>query len=100
MPGSAAGASGGADENAGSAWFIDFSRPGIGHFLRKLSGGQPKRTASSSNLGNHASEISRAEISYLKLSGSRQSSNPASVSACGYIKKPMDPLFVPAKVTS
>ena len=47
-----------------------------------------------------AGEISRACISYLKLSGSRASRRPCAVSACGYIKNPTGPLFAPGRATS
>jgi Carboxypeptidase regulatory-like domain len=47
-----------------------------------------------------AGEISRACISYLKLSGSRASRRPCAVSACGYIKNPTGPLLAPGRATS
>src|SRR5215469_552171 len=45
-------------------------------------------------------EISCPWISYLKLSGSRQSKRPSSVSACGYIRKPTGAPFEPGSATS
>jgi hypothetical protein len=47
-----------------------------------------------------AEAVSRDVISYLKLSGSRQSSRPSAVSASGYIKNPMDAPTEPGSATS
>src|ERR1700735_4647206 len=44
--------------------------------------------------------ISVDVISYLKLSGSRQSTRPSLVSACGYIRKPTGPPVDPGSATS
>ena len=52
-------------------------------------GGQAVRTRSSSSRAQppySPAAISRAVISYLKVSGSRLSSRPSSVSACGYMR--------------
>src|SRR5271155_2569048 len=44
--------------------------------------------------------VSLDVISYLKLSGSRLSSRPSAVSACGYIRKPTDAPVDPGRATS
>src|SRR5580698_3290196 len=47
-----------------------------------------------------ADVVSREVISYLNPSGSRQSSRPSAVSACGYMKNPTGAPFEPGKATS
>src|ERR1035438_6566400 len=44
--------------------------------------------------------VSRDVISYLKLSGSRLSSRPSAVSACGYMRKPTAAPADPGRATS
>lgn len=44
--------------------------------------------------------VSLDVISYLKLSGSRLSSRPSAVSACGYMRKPTGAPFDPGRATS